>query len=111
MGLDCSAAALEQPLVKLIPADGILMDLELYVSMGDMEVKSIKPLQAQRIRLDIDLQVSDDLGRNPPRTELLPGELLLVQDQARDAVPAQLPGAGRAGRPAADDDDLCINHL
>ena len=68
MDLNGNAAALEQPFVKLIPANGKLMDLERYIPAGDMDMKSIKSFQVQRIRLDIDLKVLDDLGRDPPST-------------------------------------------
>ena len=75
-----------------------------------MEMDAPEMEQAMGIGLHIQLQVVDHAGRDPACAELQPRESFFVEYNYLGAALYQLPGSGRPGRAASNDEHIAILH-
>ena len=99
-------AAAQQVVVELETADRVLHARKRELQPLQMHHDSVEGVEPMRVRLDVEVKVGDHLRGDPSRAELRAGELRPVEHQHGGAGPHEARSAGRAGRPAADDDDV-----
>src|SRR5262249_52964742 len=109
--------ATQQIVVELTAPDGVadraaVVDARLGVALpGD--AKTANGLQREASRLidsRVKLERGEDLRRDPPGADLVAREPAPIADDDAQPGAAELPRAGRAGRAAADDQDVTGSH-
>src|SRR5579871_270642 len=108
--LDRRPRALEQPGVELEAPDGMLHARDRQVPAPVVHAQPREGQQPVRVGAQLDLEIAYHLRRDPAGTQLQSWKALAIEHQNVDARPPQLPGGGRAGGAAADDQHIAAAH-
>ncbi len=76
----------------------------------EVDVQPIECQESMRVRRNVHLQIPDDFGRDPARTQFQARKSLFVEHQHIDAAQLQKPRGRRPGGPAADYQDITRAH-
>src|SRR3954454_4650171 len=89
-----------------------VLNVHGMVVANDTDAKSNDRLKCSRqaVVVDIDLEVLDDLWRDPASADFVTREGRLVHNDDIESRMAKLPGAGRAGRTATHHQDVASVH-
>ena len=110
-------AAGEEVVVEFATADAVADGLRVlgedFAAAEDAGAEAGNRLQHARggVVGEVELQLGDDGGGDPAGADFVAGEGGFVEDEDVEAGLAELPGAGRAGRAAADDEDVAGEHV
>src|SRR5690606_25737660 len=107
----------EQIVVELEPPDAIAYGFSGIAAFGSRaeppypETPDRLQHAVLRIILEVDAELRDDGGRDPPGTGLVAREAGLVQHRQRQTGNPQRPGERGAGGATAHDQDIVVAHV
>ena len=102
--------ALQQEVIELNTPNGVLRCFLREVDPLDVEVQLLKADKAVRVRLRVPFEIVNNLWRDPAGTQFWSWEDTEIEDQQVNAGLAQFPGAGRACRTTANNDNVNLLH-